>query len=168
MKEGAMSEQVTINRTQAYKEIAKLVYPDDPVATGSERVRLRAYRAQQAGKIVPSPMADASFCNWVRETWPKLPKQNWMPRRRHRGSGSATLIFDASATAHVTPQDPEELVRRLRETTEQLEAADRECKATTQALQDERKAREAAEYRLKNRLKKQSDFGKKGGRGNTF
>ena len=164
-----MSDQVTISRTQAYKEIARLVYPDEPVDIVSQRVRQRAYRAQQAGKFTASPLADASFCNWARDTWPCLPRQSWMPLRTFDLTASDVYgIGERPPSATVTPSDPEEVKRRLLEFAEQLEAARLERDEAIKALEAEREAREAAEYRLKHRLKKQSDSGKKGGRGNTL
>ncbi len=155
-----------ITRSEAYKEIARIVYPEDPLEKAAERIRQRAYRAGKAGKIIDSPLVDQSFSNWVRETWPNrddLP--SWLRPRAHDLSARDGFGVGEHLDGVLLPPGREALEARYGECCRSLDAALAARAKAEQALQAEREARQRAEYRLKNRLQKQSDAGKDGGRG---
>lgn len=167
---GALATRL-LTRTEAHKRIASILYPKVPLDTARRRVAERCRRAIKKSEIAAGKFADEAFCRWAMIEWPNLGWQDWM------ASEANINIVDASLTLPIpklrvsvtsTPLDRNELeVVYIRAETERHRLSEENTELKNRIADLESRNTEL-EWRLKNRLKKQSDSGKKGGRGNDI
>lgn len=158
-----MSEKSLILRKTALNLIAEVAYPTESIVNARKRVRERARRAVLSGKISDTSFAGLEFSRWARDVF-GLPYQDWMPPEvmaSEMHSAEKIGIGDC-VDATVIPGNREKLeveyVKALEENN-RLSSVNEENKL----LREEKRR---LEERLNNRLKKCSDSGKQGGRGN--
>ncbi|MEA3277556.1 MAG: hypothetical protein U9Q81_20190 [Pseudomonadota bacterium] len=166
-----MSEKL-ITRSQAYKEIAKVLFPDDQADKESRdktrrSVKARAKRAEKAGKITRSDFANESFCRWVRDVWPTLGFHEWMPESVHHIQlfAKEKMDFRDEAGAIGIPGDRTKLEEQYVKSEREREALAAECDEQGREIKSLQQV--ISEFRAKdeNDRRRQSEVGKRGGRG---
>ena len=158
-----------LSRSEAHKEIASVLYPDDVLDSARRRVSERCRRAVKKGEIPKGNYADEAFCRWVLAEWPGLGWQGWMTPEVMINVMNAHLVLPAllvSASGFGVPHEKETLESGyIKAESERQRLLEENTELKAHATDLESRNNELA-LRLKNRLKKQSDSGKKGGRGN--
>lgn len=160
-----------LNRSEAHKRIASVLYPDDSADRARRRVSERCRRAIKSGEIQRGDFADEAFCRWALAEWPGLGWQEWMAPEARINEGFSHLVLPAltlRASVIGVPQERNELEEAYMQAETERQRLFEENIDLRAQVADLKSRNNELEFRLKNRLKKQSDSGKKGGRGNTL
>lgn len=167
-------DESNINKEQAISWIAGVVYPDDRSSAAKKRVRERLRYAEQNNELKTTYREGVaiieknSFVQWARQKWPEVRSAQGLPNLVIEVHCESRLKISDTVAPIVLPSDYDELRDAYLQSQQAVHKLNQENSRLRSELSDCQQ--EVTKWRSKDDQTRQrnSDAGKKGGRGNTI